>query len=202
MNYITNPLITANYSAYRLPQVVKTESSTIAPETQAPVADMPVPQMTQTEAVIVDLSPEVANTFALIGEGKSSDGADNQTGEDTGDKNSVGSLAGINEEEDENEDEPTSKRIGDTKGIYGTYLHGDKKSLSKTKAGDIVTINTEEGAKQAVVVKAGKFNVDVDTNHPLAGKVLTFEIQIESVREATEEELSHGHAHGVGGHHH
>lgn len=82
------------------------------------------------------------------------------------------------------------------------HLHGDKKSLSKTKAGDIVTINTEDGAKQAVVVKAGKFNVDVDTNHPLAGKVLTFEIQIESVREATEEELSHGHAHGVGGHHH
>lgn len=82
------------------------------------------------------------------------------------------------------------------------HLQGDKKALSKIKAGDIVSINTEEGAKQAVVVKAGKFNVDVDTNHPLAGKVLKFEIQIESVREATGEELAHGHAHGVGGHHH
>tara|TARA_R110001592_G_scaffold86031_1_gene254022 strand:+ start:28892 stop:29395 length:504 start_codon:yes stop_codon:yes gene_type:complete len=82
------------------------------------------------------------------------------------------------------------------------HLHGDKKSLSKLKAGDVVEINTEEGLKQAVVVKSGKFNVDLDTNHPLAGKALTFEIQIESVRPATEEELSHGHAHGVGGHHH
>ncbi len=82
------------------------------------------------------------------------------------------------------------------------HLHGDKKSLSKIKAGDVVTINTDDGGKQAVVVKAGKFNVDVDTNHPLAGKTLTFDIQIESIREATEEELAHGHAHGVGGHHH
>lgn len=82
------------------------------------------------------------------------------------------------------------------------HLHGDKKSLAKLKVGDIVAINTEDGAKQAVVVKPGKFNVDLDTNHPLAGKTLTFEIQVESVRAATAEELSHGHAHGVGGHHH
>lgn len=82
------------------------------------------------------------------------------------------------------------------------HLHGDKKSLSKLKPGDIVTVNTDDGAKQAMVLKAGKFNVDLDTNHPLAGRTLTFEIQIESVREATEEELAHGHAHGVGGHHH
>lgn len=82
------------------------------------------------------------------------------------------------------------------------HLQGDKKSLAKLKPGDIVEINTEDGGKQAVVVKAGKFNVDLDTNHPLAGKTLTFEIQVESVRAATEEELSHGHAHGVGGHHH
>jgi FKBP-type peptidyl-prolyl cis-trans isomerase SlyD len=82
------------------------------------------------------------------------------------------------------------------------HLHGDKKSLAKLKAGDVVAINTEDGAKQAVVVKAGKFNVDLDVNHPLAGKTLTFIVQVESVRAATEEELSHGHAHGVGGHHH
>lgn len=141
MNYITNPLITANYSAYRLPQVVKTESSTIAPETQAPVADMPVPQMTQTEAVIVDLSPEVANTFALIGEGKSSDGADNQTGEDTGDKNSVGSLAGINEEEDENEDEPTSKR-----GIDGNPLTKSEENIIKQLASRDKEVRAHENA--------------------------------------------------------
>mgnify|MGYP000055970941 CR=1 FL=1 len=82
------------------------------------------------------------------------------------------------------------------------HLVGDKKTNSKLKPGMVVSINTEDGPKQVVVLKAGKFNVDVDTNHPLAGQVLTFEVAIESVREATAEELSHGHAHGVGGHHH
>lgn len=82
------------------------------------------------------------------------------------------------------------------------HLHGSKKELAQIKAGDVVAINTDQGARQVVVVKAGKFNVDVDTNHPLAGQSLVFDVEIESVREATQEEISHGHAHGVGGHHH
>lgn len=44
--------------------------------------------------------------------------------------------------------------------------------------------------------------VVVDGNHPLAGKTLTFSCTVESVRSATSEELSHGHVHGDGGHHH
>ncbi len=60
-----------------------------------------------------------------------------------------------------------------------------------------------QGHRQAAsVVKVGKFNVDVDTNHPLAGQDLRFEVTIESVRPATESELAHGHAHGPGGHQH
>ena len=51
------------------------------------------------------------------------------------------------------------------------------------------------------VVKAGMFMVDVDSNHPLAGETLTFEVEIVEVREATEEERAHGHVHGAGGHH-
>lgn len=82
------------------------------------------------------------------------------------------------------------------------HLVGDKKQNAKLKPGMVVAINTEDGPRQVVVLKAGKFNVDVDTNHPLAGQILSFEIEIQSVREATEEELSHGHAHGVGGHQH
>ena len=82
------------------------------------------------------------------------------------------------------------------------HLHGDKKSLQRLKAGDVTSINTEHGARQVVVIKAGKFNVDVDTNHPLAGKALTFDIEIQSIREATSDEIAHGHAHGVGGHQH
>ena len=82
------------------------------------------------------------------------------------------------------------------------HLVGDKKANAKLKPGMVAAINTEEGPKQVVVIKAGKFNVDVDTNHPLAGQVLTFDIEVESVREATDDEVTHGHAHGVGGHHH
>ncbi|MEQ9565604.1 MAG: peptidylprolyl isomerase, partial [Pseudomonadales bacterium] len=52
------------------------------------------------------------------------------------------------------------------------------------------------------VVKVGKFNVDLDTNHPLAGVNLSFDVEIVEVRDATEEEIAHGHAHGPGGHHH
>lgn len=72
----------------------------------------------------------------------------------------------------------------------------------KLKAGDIAWVETQEGPRQVTVVKPGKFMAEVDTNHPLAGKTLTFDIEIVSVRAATEEEIAHGHAHGEGGHHH
>jgi len=45
-------------------------------------------------------------------------------------------------------------------------------------------------------------DVVLDGNHPLAGDVLHFTVQIVNVRAATKEELSHGHVHGPGGHHH
>lgn len=72
----------------------------------------------------------------------------------------------------------------------------------KLLPGVMVKVNTEQGAQDATVVKAGKFNVDIDTNHPLAGVDLCFSLAIHDVREATPEEITHGHAHGLGGHHH
>lgn len=44
--------------------------------------------------------------------------------------------------------------------------------------------------------------VTVDANHPLAGVPLTFAVTVVEVRDATAEELEHGHVHGAGGHHH
>ncbi len=70
------------------------------------------------------------------------------------------------------------------------------------QAGQTVVVKTREGGRQARVLKVGHFNVDLDLNHPLAGKTLTFDIEIVDVRDATQEELTHGHAHGPSGHGH
>ena len=78
------------------------------------------------------------------------------------------------------------------------HLQGAK----KWKKGMVGVVQTEQGRKQVTVVKAGKFMVTVDSNHPFAGKALTFEVNIVDIRDATAEEINHGHAHGVGGHHH
>jgi len=44
--------------------------------------------------------------------------------------------------------------------------------------------------------------VTLDGNHALAGQALHFDVEVVSVRDATIEEMQHGHAHGAGGHHH
>lgn len=79
-----------------------------------------------------------------------------------------------------------------------------KHLLTKGKIipGQIVQVNTEQGAHEAVVLKVGLKNVDIDANHPLAGKTLVFAIEIVDVREASADEVAHGHAHGEGGHQH
>lgn len=73
---------------------------------------------------------------------------------------------------------------------------------TKWKPGMTAVVNTEQGQRQVTVIKAGRFMVTVDINPPLAGKILTFDLDVVDVRDATEEEIQHGHAHGVGGHHH
>jgi FKBP-type peptidyl-prolyl cis-trans isomerase SlyD len=70
------------------------------------------------------------------------------------------------------------------------------------KPGQVIGLQTQQGPVQVTVVKVGRFNVDVDANHPLAGQSLTFAVEITEVRAATDEEKAHGHVHGPGGHHH
>ncbi len=72
----------------------------------------------------------------------------------------------------------------------------------KLQPGMTVLLNTSEGRMPVTVVKAGRHSADIDTNHPLAGQALSFDIEITEVRAATPEEVQHGHAHGPGGHHH
>lgn len=61
---------------------------------------------------------------------------------------------------------------------------------------------TPQGPRIVTIVKVDEQEITVDANHPLAGKQLNFAVTITDVRDATAEELAHGHAHGAGGHHH
>ena len=63
-------------------------------------------------------------------------------------------------------------------------------------------VQTKEGQRMATVIKVGMSVIDLDMNHPMAGKTLSFAVKIVEVRAASEEELQHGHAHARGGHHH
>ncbi len=71
------------------------------------------------------------------------------------------------------------------------------------RPGMSTVLNTREaGARMVVVHKIGSSVIDVDLNHPLAGKTLAFDVEITDVRDASEEEIAHRHAHGTGGHEH
>lgn len=58
---------------------------------------------------------------------------------------------------------------------------------------------TEQGPVPVVVTAMDDKTVTVDGNHPLAGQELHFDVSIEELREATPEEIDHGHVHGQGG---
>ena len=61
---------------------------------------------------------------------------------------------------------------------------------------------TPQGVQVVTVREATVDTVTVDGNHALAGQTLHFDVTVKEVRDASAEELSHGHAHGPGGHHH
>lgn len=58
------------------------------------------------------------------------------------------------------------------------------------------------GMQVVTVTKIAGDEVTIDANHPLAGVNLNFDVKVRDVREATPEEIDHGHVHGPGGHHH
>ena len=61
---------------------------------------------------------------------------------------------------------------------------------------------SNHGPHTVTITKIVGDAITVDGNHPLAGQHLNFAVEIADVRAATQEELSHGHVHGPGGHHH
>ena len=61
---------------------------------------------------------------------------------------------------------------------------------------------TNAGPRLITVVGVEGDQVTIDANHPLAGATLKFDVKVVNVRDATSEEMSHGHVHGAGGHQH
>jgi FKBP-type peptidyl-prolyl cis-trans isomerase SlyD len=73
---------------------------------------------------------------------------------------------------------------------------------AKLAPGMQVTLPTDQGPRAMTIKKVGISVVDVDLNHPMAGKTLAFDVEILDVREASAEEIAHKHVHGDGGHQH
>ena len=67
--------------------------------------------------------------------------------------------------------------------------------------GDVIPLQDNQGNQfRAGVTGVSETQISVDLNHPMAGKNLIFAGKTLSVREATADELNHGHAHGADGH--
>jgi FKBP-type peptidyl-prolyl cis-trans isomerase SlyD len=71
----------------------------------------------------------------------------------------------------------------------------------KIAVGAPCRVQTVDGVQLARVVAVRGDYATVDLNHPLAGMRLAFEVEVVAVRDATAEELAHGHVHGPGDHH-
>ena len=70
------------------------------------------------------------------------------------------------------------------------------------KKGQQFQARTDDGMRVFTVTAVVGDMITLDGNHPLADQTLHFNVEVLSVREATSEELEHGHVHGAGGHHH
>lgn len=92
---------------------------------------------------------------------------------------------------------------------YGAYdqklvarVPRDQFPTETVKKGDVFQVEQNGAIRMISVVEVEAEFVTIDANHPMAGKNLDFTVEIVSRRDATPEELAHGHAHGPHGHHH
>lgn len=115
------------------------------------------------------------------------------------------------------ESQLNGKSVGDSLKIsvapvdgYGEYDLAQVVQVSRSqfegvpelKVGMQFTASSPEGNQVVTITNINNDTVTVDGNHPLAGKTLHFDITVVDVRNASADELSHGHVHGAGGHHH
>ena len=96
-------------------------------------------------------------------------------------------------------------KISPSKG-YGEKDQSLVQKVPRTAFGDQeikpgMRFSTNQGGV-VTVTHVGIDGVTVDANHPLAGVELNFAVEVVDVRDASKEEITHGHVHGPGGHHH
>ena len=85
---------------------------------------------------------------------------------------------------------------GQTQRVSKKYFQG----AARLKPGMATVLTMKEGGQRVVTVqKVGMSTIDIDLNHPMAGKTLHFDVTLNEVREGTDEEIKHGHAHPPGG---
>lgn len=121
-----------------------------------------------------------------------------------------GLIPGLEEElEGKAEGDSLQVRIAPEKG-YGEREEAMIQSVPRSQlpADAEITVGTqfqaqsEMGIHIVTVTGVEGDTVQLDANHPLAGVHLNFDVKVVEVRPATEEEISHGHVHGPGGHEH
>ena len=86
---------------------------------------------------------------------------------------------------------------------YSVFADEAKKHPEMLAIGNIIPMNDGSGNQfEGKVKSVGLDTITMDFGHPLAGKTLHFKGKIQDLRDATSDEIAHGHAHGPGGHHH
>lgn len=74
--------------------------------------------------------------------------------------------------------------------------------VDEVKVGDMFQAGQDRHSPIVRVIEVTEEKVKLDANHPMAGKRLFFDVEVVEKRDATEEEIAHGHVHGPGGHQH
>lgn len=120
-------------------------------------------------------------------------------------------LPGLEEKIDEMIIGSSKNVVLEPKDAYGEFKEDAVQKINKKEfpegtnleKGMSFVANTPEGKQMPFYIQevAGE-EVTIDFNHPLAGQKLEFDVKLVDVRDATPEEITHGHAHGGDGHHH
>lgn len=87
-------------------------------------------------------------------------------------------------------------------GLVGAVPRNNFGNAKNISVGQQFKAQTEHGTRIVTVIAVSDSEVTIDANHPLAGTPLKFDVKVVDVRDASAEELAHGHVHGPEGHHH